>query len=219
MPDKVETAAAPAPGAPGPESPGAADAGAVSYDGQWLQKLDPRRMVDVNAWAEHYHKTKAGPIESELHGLRSEVGKLKKAADPDTLALMEDHDTMLEAMKESAMNFPGVVKEDVEGLKTARELQMFLRGMAKGRPAAGAAGAEVTSETAQAWKEFLASRQKGAGTKQEAEREPLLGGGAGAPVSDGEAFLKELGMDGEIAVEPGKAQAALAALRNSRRYG
>ena len=219
-PESAEPTPPPGGEEPGQETASAPAVGAAEYDPKWLDALDEKHRADVNAWAEHYHKAKAAPAESELHGLRSEVGKLKKAADPETLALLEDHETMLAAMKDTALNFPGVTKEDVEGLKTARELQMFLRGMAKGRPAAGAPGAEDTDhERAEAWKAFLASRQPGSPKgKEEIEREPLLAGGAGGAVSDGEAILKALGQDGEIEVSPDQVAAGLKALRDPRRY-
>lgn len=160
-----EEATKPAP-APAP-SPSPADAKAPDgakdgdgYDPQWLQNMDSKRKADVDAWAEHYHESKVKPIESEIQGLRTQVGQLKKATELDKEALvrLSDGEAMLEDHRQAVISLYGVTEEDVKHATTVGELRMLMLGLTKGRPVAAPPGGTTDPETAEAWKSFMASR-------------------------------------------------------------
>ena len=160
MPEEAtKPADAPAP-SPSPADANAPDGSkdAGDYDPQWLPQLDGKRKTDVDAWAEHYHQAKAKDMETELHGLRTKVGRLEKASDPDVIARLGDHETMLEDHKQAVISLYGVTEEDVKDASTVGELRMLMRGLTKSKPAATPPGSDTDPATAEAWKSFMASR-------------------------------------------------------------
>ena len=173
-----ETAAA-APQIPAAETP-KPDAQQGDYNPQWLEGLDGRRKADVDAWAEHYHLSKRKDSDTELQSLRTKLGVANKAADPAIVAMLGDHDTFLDELKQAAVTLYGVADEDVKEATTIRELRLLVRGLrtASGskQKAAAAAPADADPATQQLWEEFKASRGGGKPAIPPGSDRPLAGG-------------------------------------------
>lgn len=123
----------------------------------WLQGLDARQRTAIDEYADF----KAGPLKTELHGLRTEKGRLQKAADPVHVARLSNEERMVEQMKSAAVSLYGVDAKDLEDIETIDALSTALRFItrvpkpaSKSDPAQGADAA-----TQEAWKQFLAQRQ------------------------------------------------------------
>ena len=132
---------------------------------QWLQSFDARQRAAVDEYAAF----KAKPMESELHGLRTENGRLKKASDPIIASRLGKEERLVELLRASAVALYGPEVEDdlkdidnLESFSTA--LRFLSRGVRKTDQKANPA-ADADKATQEAWKEFLATRNAGAETK------------------------------------------------------
>jgi hypothetical protein len=157
MPDDVEPqVASQSEGEPSPE-------GSEFDSGTWLQGLDQRQRSAIDEYAAF----KAKPVESEMHGLRSEVGRLKKATDPAVMARLGHEERLVEQAKTMAVAiFGNDVADEIKDMETLDEISVAFRFLSKGRqPAAPAAPIPADRETQDAFAEFLASRQANGETR------------------------------------------------------
>jgi hypothetical protein len=148
---------------------------ASGYNSGWIQRLEGQPLTDAQAWAEEYHQTRIKPMEVELHGLRTENGRLKKASDPDMVARLGDHQAVLEDMKETATSLYSVTSEDMKDTTTLGELRNLLRGMAKAKAVGGnQSGANIDPAIQEAFSAVNTSR--GVYGKTDVVREALPAG-------------------------------------------
>ena len=140
-----------------PDTKAAGDAGKPNaFDAQaWLQARTPDERGAIESFLA-FHKT---PLESELHGLRTEVGRLKKAADPAIAARLSDEERLVSDMKASAVSLYGVDPKDLEDVETLADMRLSLKWMTKGAPKTPAKTtdpADADAATKDAWKAYFA---------------------------------------------------------------
>ena len=161
---------------------------------QWRNSLDDRHMPAF----EEYAGIKAKPLQTELQGLRTEVGRLKRTADPAMVAMLGEHDAFLDELKQAAVTLLGLPEEEVKDAATVRELRFAARGRiarlkdASAIPADPAAKADPATQ--EAWKEFQAARQT-ATTKGAANTRlgpEAMAGGRGGPSNPTRAALAKV---------------------------
>lgn len=166
MPDAItETPPQPGAGTPTPAAPASvwlAEAGAQGAPGgdfnptEWLSGLNPHQRAAVDEYAAFRTK----PLESEKHGLISEVGRLKKASDPAIVARLSNEEGLLEQYKSAAIALYGVDAKDMEGIESLEAFNVALRFMSKTPKVAPAPKMEMPNGVEpKIWEEFLASRQ------------------------------------------------------------
>lgn len=141
----------------------------------WLGGLSAEQKAVIDEYATHRVK----PVESELHGLRSEVGRLKKAADPDTQARLRDTDSILTAMKAATISLYGQdVADDIKDIEDFSALATALKFLSKsGKTAAAAPKQEGVPAPENGVDAFLKARQ---GAPSEAGRQWATVAGNGA---------------------------------------
>lgn len=188
--------------APSPESPPAGDQGGVVSPDQWFQSLDQQGQAHARAIAEAFHATQAKSLETELHGLRSEKGRLSKAADPVIAARLGQEERIVELLRGSAITLYGQeVEEDLkdidnlDGLATA--LKFLSKGSRKAAPADPSSSADPATQDA--WKAFQASRNGNANAANGAQRteEFASGRAAGVATTSDKDFIRAYA-DGEV---------------------
>ena len=162
---------------------------------QWLGGLTPEQRAAVDDYSEYRRK----PLESENHGLKTEVGRYKKLSDPAIVARYSNEERLLEQHKAAVVALYGVDAKKLESIDSIDALNVAMQFMdvsAKQpapKPAATPAGVDPND-----WSAYLAFKQ---GQAPAAPARPPLapgnGGGYGPPAVTADN-IDALYMDAEL---------------------
>ena len=146
---------------------------------EWLSARTPQERAAIDEYAAFRVK----PLESEKHGLVSEVGRLRKAADPAIVARLSNEERLLEQHKAAAIALYGVKAADLEDIDSVDGLNVALRFMAKAaKPEAPAKAQVPAGADPDTWAEFMAFKAQTAPAKRVgAAGEPTSNARGGAP--------------------------------------
>lgn len=182
---------------------GGAPEGGDFNPAEWLQGLDQQRRSVIDEYAEF----KARPLATENHGLKTELGRLKKAADPAIVARLGAEEQFVERLRQATVALYGSdVEEDLKDIDSidgfATALRFLQKGRAQAQPAPAAPAANADPDTQKAWEEFLASRYGGQnGAAQNGDGPPRLQPTHRPPPGSDDEWFKDWGL-GKIPATP-----------------
>ena len=145
---------------------------------QWLQARSEQERQAIDEYVAFSKKS----LESELHGQKTEVGRLRKASDPVHAARLAKEEAIVGRMKAAAVSLYGVDAKDLEDIDTIDAFETAMRFIPKGQPkpvvkAEAPAGVDQSD-----WQGYLA--YKAGQAPPSPARPPLApanGGGYGPP--------------------------------------
>ena len=177
--------ATPANGAAAPEN---------AFDlGKWRASLDERHTPAFEKYADDKYA-------SQVHGLQTEVGRLKKASDPAIVARYGQVETIIERLRSIAVrNYGADVADDLKGIDTIEALDTALYFLEKGRGAAPKAidpTASMDAATKVRWAAFQAQEAVPPVTRGEANKDWHPTNGSAMPSRNASELIRRYA-DGE----------------------
>lgn len=153
------------------------------YDPQWMTKLTPRHKSDL----EEFSRTL--PAHKELESAKASIARREKwgNASRDEIERILDNESELGEAKQLLIDLGIATKDDLEDLRTHRELRIKLSGRKASAPAAAKAGSQDGEENPffsqlDAWAKARGIAPKPARSEADGEWKVPGGGGGPAPL-------------------------------------